>query len=208
VIAELRADGRAAPEGVLIQGVSLGAVVGALVAADDPSIAGLVLISGLYDLPAFLARPDTLAEAQIKVAATLQSAGGTAALKARSALHRASDIKASTLLLNGAKDDRTDPDQARRFARAVEAHGGEARVRIYPAYGHEIPLQRGGPKWTLSSTARSAAEPSRRDVVLAGLASWPTSAATTASRPGLRRACATRRGRRGPGQRRSGRSRR
>jgi dipeptidyl aminopeptidase/acylaminoacyl peptidase len=67
--------------------------------------------------------------------------GGTAeALKSRSLLYYAQDVKAETLILNGAKDDRTDPDQARQVAEIINAHGGHARAIIYPEYGHQIPV--------------------------------------------------------------------
>lgn len=39
---------------VVIEGISRGAIVASLVAAHDPSIAGIVLIAGLYDLHEFV----------------------------------------------------------------------------------------------------------------------------------------------------------
>ncbi|MGH1558858.1 alpha/beta hydrolase family protein [Caulobacter segnis] len=72
---------------------------------------------------------------------SLQTGGGEDALRSRSALPLAPKIKASVLILNGARDDRTDPDQARRFAQAISAHGGRARVHIYEQFGHEIPVK-------------------------------------------------------------------
>ena len=53
VIAKLHADGYVKGNRVLIQGVSRGALVAGMVAAHDPSIRGIVLISGLYDLPTY-----------------------------------------------------------------------------------------------------------------------------------------------------------
>jgi dipeptidyl aminopeptidase/acylaminoacyl peptidase len=50
-------------------------------------------------------------------------------------------LKATTLILNGAKDDRTDPDQARRLAETINAYGGYARAIVYPLYGHDIPVE-------------------------------------------------------------------
>lgn len=52
VIAQLRKEALAAPQKLLIQGVSRGALTAGLIAAHDPSVSGLVLISGVYDLPA------------------------------------------------------------------------------------------------------------------------------------------------------------
>lgn len=140
VIARLKADGIARPDKVLIQGTSLGAVTAALVAEQDDKLAGLVLISGLYDLPAYFRHPPSSAALGIKSTAISQTGGGDAALQARSALPRAGQIHAATFILNGALDDRTDPAQARRLAAAINGAGGHARVHVYPGYGHEIPV--------------------------------------------------------------------
>jgi dipeptidyl aminopeptidase/acylaminoacyl peptidase len=70
-----------------------------------------------------------------------ETGGTTEALKARSLLYYAQDIKAETLILNGVKDDRTDPDQARRLAELINTHGGHARAIVYPEYGHQIPVE-------------------------------------------------------------------
>ncbi|MEA3008594.1 MAG: hypothetical protein QOJ91_286 [Sphingomonadales bacterium] len=140
VIARLEAQHRAAPGKVLIQGVSLGAVTAALVAGRRRDVAGLVLISGLYDLPAFLDPPRSPAARDIEAALIRQTGGGGEALRSRSALLVAGQIKARTLILNGARDDRTDPGQARRLAERLNAGGTYARVHIYPGFGHEIPV--------------------------------------------------------------------
>jgi len=140
VIDRLERDGQTNRRRMVIEGISLGAVTGALVAIDDPAIAGLVLISGLYDLPAFLNEPRTAAAAAIRSAVIAQTDGSQAALAQRSALLRASAIKANTLILNGAQDDRTDSSQATRLAETINAAGGRAQVHVYPEFGHEIPF--------------------------------------------------------------------
>ena len=140
VIEKLKTDGQASRQKILIQGISLGAVTAALVAADDQTLAGLVLISGLYDLPAFFRQPKSAAAASIKAVATAQTGGSEEALRARSALFVASRIRASTLIMNGGDDDRTDPDQATRFSEAINAGSGKASVHIFPGVGHEIPI--------------------------------------------------------------------
>ncbi len=140
VIAKLHADGYVKENKVLLQGASRGAMVAGMVAAHDPSIRGVVLISGLYDLPAYASHAKSAMAASIVDSMNAETGGTAEALKARSLLHYAQDIKAETLILNGAKDDRTDPDQARRLAGLINAHGGHAQAIIYPEYGHQIPV--------------------------------------------------------------------
>ena len=140
VIAKAESDYLAIHDRILIEGVSLGAVTSALVTAHDPHIAGQVLISGLYDLPSFFAHPKSAAAERVKLSMVAQTGGNDAAMRARSALLFAPNIKAATLILNGAKDDRTDTGQAQQFASVINSSGGNARVHIFPEFGHEIPV--------------------------------------------------------------------
>jgi len=142
VIEKLRADGRASPKKLLIEGISRGALTAGLVAAHDPSVSGLVLISGVYDLPAYVADPNASRGKMSVIRSLISESGGTKeALDARSVLRFASSIKASSLILNGAQDDRTDPGQARRLAEEINRGGGQAKAIIYPDFGHRIPIE-------------------------------------------------------------------
>lgn len=142
VILKLQADRLADSNKILIQGTSLGAVTAALVATREAvHPAGLVLISGLYDLAAFLDPPKSAGAIEILAALVQQTGGGGDVLRSRSALPVASKIRATTLILNGAQDDRTDPDQAAAFADAIRAAGGSATAHVFPEYGHEIPVK-------------------------------------------------------------------
>jgi dipeptidyl aminopeptidase/acylaminoacyl peptidase len=140
VIAKLQADGYLIPKKVVIEGISRGALVAGLIAAHDASIAGIVLIAGVYDLPQFV--KDSKSAPAMLVARSIieETGGGVEALRARSLLHFAENVKAKTLIVNGARDDRSDPAQARRLAEEITSHQGNARAIIYPAYGHRIPL--------------------------------------------------------------------
>ena len=140
VIDTLKQEKLAIPEKILIQGTSLGAVTAALIGAGDNELAGLVLISGLYDLPAFLEHPSSRAASDVRSAAIEQTGGSQEALRSRSALLVAERIKADTLILNGALDERTDAAQARDLAARIIAGGGSATVEIFPGAGHDIPL--------------------------------------------------------------------
>lgn len=146
VIAKLRAQGRASKDRLLVQGISRGAVVAGMVAARDPAISGLVLVSGVYDLPAYAAdAAPNAGKSAVLAAIVAETGGGAAALEARSVLRVARGIKAQTLVLNGAKDDRTDPGQALRLAETITSNGGSARAIILEGYGHRIPVKARNP---------------------------------------------------------------
>src|SRR5262249_24480990 len=136
----LKSEGNVSGNRVLIEGISRGALVAGLVASHDPSIRGIVLISGLYDLPNYERAARSQISLSIVDSMKSETGGGEDALKARSLLYFAQSLKAQTLILNGAKDDRTDPEQARRLAEAINGSGGQARAIIYPQYGHSIPV--------------------------------------------------------------------
>jgi dipeptidyl aminopeptidase/acylaminoacyl peptidase len=142
VIAKLKADGLASSRKLLLQGISRGALTAGLIATQDPSVSGVVLISGVYDLRAYVADPQASLEKQMVVRAIIAETGGTAdALTLRSVLPVANKIKAAALILNGAKDDLTDAGQTRRLADLITDHGGKARAIIYPDLGHKIPVE-------------------------------------------------------------------
>jgi len=142
IIAKLRADGYVAPGRVVIEGISRGALVAGLIAASDASVTGIVLISGLYDLPRFVVDPKSSPmKTSVVNSMRRETGGGDDALRVRSVLNYASNIKTSTLILNGEKDERTDPGQARHLAEEITRHGGNARAIIYPDQGHQIPIE-------------------------------------------------------------------
>jgi len=141
VIDKLRADGYVKDNRILIQGVSRGALVAGMVAAHDPSIRGIILISGLYDLQEYASHTQSVMAASIVDSMKAETGGTEDALRARSLLYHAQDVKATTLILSGAKDERTVPDQARRLAEVINTHGGHARAIVYPEYGHQIPVE-------------------------------------------------------------------
>jgi dipeptidyl aminopeptidase/acylaminoacyl peptidase len=142
VIAKLRADGLAAPDQLVIQGISRGALTAGLVAARDSSVSGLVLISGVYDLPAYatLSR-DVPGRSVIVAAMTAETGGSPEALDARSVLRVAGRIRAATLILAGERDDRADAAQARELAERMTRLGKDVRLVVYPEHGHRIPVE-------------------------------------------------------------------
>lgn len=140
VLAKLVADGNMVKGKTAIVGISRGALVAGLVAAADPSIGGIVLISGLFDLPRFAADAKSVEAKAVVQAMKAETGGGDAALRARSVMLVAPAIRAKTLILNGGLDDRTSPAQARLLAERINASGGSARAVLYPEFGHQIPV--------------------------------------------------------------------
>lgn len=141
VLNRLEKKGLSSPHRIVVEGISLGALVAGLAGARDHSIAGLVLISGEYDLKQYVEKPES-AEARLIINGIEQETGGSdRALRERSVLDYAQNIKAATLIMNGARDRRTEPSQARELAKAINADGGHAQVIIYPNYGHHIPVK-------------------------------------------------------------------
>src|SRR6185312_2189923 len=141
VITKLRSEGYVDRDRLVLEGVSRGAMTAGMVAAHDRSIGGVVLISGAYDLPEYVRHPKSLMARLIIHSMKSETDGSEAALKERSLLYSAQEVRASTLIINGAQDDRTDPEQARRLADAINSAGGKATVIIYPQYGHQIPVE-------------------------------------------------------------------
>jgi len=62
-------------------------------------------------------------------------------MKKRSLLNYTKLITASLLIINGEKDDRTDPNQARKLNIAINQEAGKSELIIYPEYGHQIPVE-------------------------------------------------------------------
>jgi dipeptidyl aminopeptidase/acylaminoacyl peptidase len=141
VIARVRADGYVKGNKILIQGVSRGAMIAGFVAGKDPSIAGIIMISGVYDLPEYVRNAQSPMQKSVVESLTSETGGSEEALRSRSLLYFTDHLKTPVLILNGAKDDRTDPAQALRLAEAINKHGGHATAIIYPQYGHQIPVE-------------------------------------------------------------------
>src|SRR5262249_15496574 len=95
-----------------------------------------------YDLPQYVAHQKSgPIKTSVVNSMRRETGGGDDALRVRSVLNHARNIKASTLILNGEKDDRTDPGQARHLAEEITRHGGNDRAIIYPDQGHQIPIE-------------------------------------------------------------------
>ena len=145
VIRHFRAEAFVRGDRIGLEGVSRGATVASLVAARDSTIRAMVLISGAYDFATPL--DSSTAAGRLNIARrdvvrsdiAAETDGTVAALEVRSALSQVSHIRTAALILGGERDDRTDPDQARRLAEGIRKNGVFARAVIYPDLGHAIP---------------------------------------------------------------------
>jgi len=145
VIQHFRAQSFVRGDRIGLEGVSRGAIVASLVAAQDSTIRAMVLISGAYDFVTPLdsstvaGRLNMARRDKVRSDIAAETDGSAHALQERSALLLAGHIRTPALILNGEKDDRTDPDQARMLAEDIRKNGVFARAVIYPEFGHAIP---------------------------------------------------------------------
>jgi dipeptidyl aminopeptidase/acylaminoacyl peptidase len=141
VLRELRRFAFIDPKRIALVGGSRGAIVAGMVAAREPSLAGLVLISGPYDLvreyEVFKTAPGEVRGIAGMIERETHGASNEA-LRERSVLYVARQIKSPTLILNGEEDDRTDPKIAIELEEELRAAGVDAKAIVYPKAGHHI----------------------------------------------------------------------
>ena len=123
------------PGKVALFGYSRGAIVGAMVATEDPGLAAVVLGAGAYD---FFTWNPTLRGIAWNIVA--EAGTSSEAYLARSAIYHAQKIKAPVLLLHGGADERIPVGQAQAFAERLRSVGVPYRLKIFPTAPHGIPL--------------------------------------------------------------------
>lgn len=147
VIREVRRRPESIDERVALVGISRGASVAAKVGEQVAGLAGLVLISGIYDLAEQYARwkAEKAPEYQ-KLARAFETQAGFSAsgptelvLRERSVLPEP-EIRAPTLIFQGGKDLLTSAAQAELLADKLQKKGVDARAVVYPESAHNIPV--------------------------------------------------------------------
>ena len=127
---------------LILEGISRGAIVAGLVSTKEPLVKAAILISGLYDLNEYAGKPNpSLTQKSIIQSMYNEIGNDTEGMKKRSLLNYTKLITASLLIINGEKDDRTDPNQARKLNIAINQEAGKSELIIYPEYGHQIPVE-------------------------------------------------------------------
>ncbi len=128
---------------IIVSGLSCGAVVAAMVADKEP-LAGMVLISGIYDFadmfqkwhtPAWLLDPATMK--YIDDSAAVDGTPENASAH-RSALGNASRFRSPVLLVAGGKDRIVDQEQSIRLDKALKQNGKESTLILNPEGGHFV----------------------------------------------------------------------
>ncbi len=143
VIRELRRrPAEIASDRIVVYGVGIGAVAAARIGHTVAGLAGLILVSGSYDLAKSHAEwkssvdPDARAIAQ---AYELEAGLSALGFRERSVLDDP-QIRAPLLAFNGGKDPFTNPVQTEELVRKLKLKGVDARAVIYPQTGHHVPV--------------------------------------------------------------------
>ena len=146
VLARVRTWANVDPRRIIVSGQSCGAVAAAM-AADKEPLAGMVLISGVYDFADMFQKWHSpawpLEPAMMKYIDECVAADGTRenASARRSALANASRFKSPVLLVAGGKDRIVDQDQSIRLDRALKKNGKESLLILNPGGGHFVPYE-------------------------------------------------------------------
>ncbi|KAA2236818.1 alpha/beta hydrolase family protein [Salinarimonas soli] len=121
---------------IVLLGLSRGAIVSGMVAAEEPGLRAVILIAGLYDMGALRPHPNPGIEALIQA----ESGGSPEALAARSPLRVAGRIAMPVLLLHGRHDPVAPVAQAEAMAAALRARGTDVTLALFES-GHSIPIR-------------------------------------------------------------------
>ncbi len=122
---------------IAVWGVSQGATVAALLAAERKDLKAVVLQSGIYDLTA--AYRGTTSEEFRRI---LEAEAGPrgAGWRRRSPLGLSARLSAPVLLLHGEHDPVSPAAQANEFAASLRSAGRSVSLQIFPEAGHFIPM--------------------------------------------------------------------
>jgi dipeptidyl aminopeptidase/acylaminoacyl peptidase len=143
VLSRLRTWGSVDRRRIFVSGLSCGAAVAAMVADKEP-LAGMVLISGVYDFadmvqkwhtPAWLLDPATMK--YIDDSAAVDGPPENAFAR-RSALANASRFRSPVLLVAGGKDRIVDQAQSIRLDKALEKNGKSSTLILNPEGEHFV----------------------------------------------------------------------
>jgi dipeptidyl aminopeptidase/acylaminoacyl peptidase len=143
VLSRVRAWASVDRKRIIVSGLSCGAVAAAMVADKEP-LAGMVLISGVYDFADMYQKWHTpawpLEPATMKYIDDSAAADGTPenASARRSALANASRFRSPVLLVAQGRDRIVDQEQSIRLDKALRQNGKESTLILNPEGGHVV----------------------------------------------------------------------
>jgi pimeloyl-ACP methyl ester carboxylesterase len=134
---------------IALVGVGRGATVAAKVGEQVAGLAGLVLVSGVYEMneaylhwKADIGTPEALAlAAEFEHESVMADAGPMEVTVRERSVLPVPLIQVPTLVLQGARDPLTVPLQAEELVRLLQKKSVDARAVIYPESGHRIPAE-------------------------------------------------------------------
>lgn len=120
---------------IVLMGISRGAVVAAMVATHKQFIKGLVLVGGIYDFANAVPKLPPEIQKNVEMECGLTNM----CYYDRSALQHVDQIKSSTLLVHGEKDDRSPVLGALQLQKALKKRKVAAEIKVFKDQGHMIP---------------------------------------------------------------------
>lgn len=149
VIRALRHRDDVSENKIALVGVSRGATVAAKVGEQMAGIAGIVLVSGFYDLGENYAHwkadhdlPEARAlAAELETESVMSDAGPLEVTVRERSVLPSPLIQSPVLAIAGARDPLTIPLQTEDLVRKLHAKGIVAKAVIYPEAGHRVPAE-------------------------------------------------------------------
>lgn len=129
---------------IALYGINQGANVASMVVTKDTKLAAVVLIAGMYDLQKVYeklseeSKEDELAR-EISRNIKMETGATEKGFQERSVIFSTDKIKTPTLILVGALDDRSGPEDAEKVSELITKNGVFSRAVVFPKYGHSIP---------------------------------------------------------------------
>lgn len=141
VLQHLRRNPKVDPRRIVLYGYSRGAMTSSMVAAQEPSLAGVILGGGAYDLQDSYARLREGPPGRESLKANIRNEAGATpeAFRRRSALLSKQPIRVPTLILHGEDDPVAFVDQARRLEKRLKDAGTPVTLVVFPGVRHGIP---------------------------------------------------------------------
>jgi pimeloyl-ACP methyl ester carboxylesterase len=121
---------------IALWGISRGATAAALLAADRKDLLGLVLQSGLYDLPSAFAATSS---EELRAAILREAGKSRREWRRRSPARAAGRLPSPILLVHGERDSIAPPAQAADMASALGSTGKSVTLEMVPGADHSIP---------------------------------------------------------------------